>query len=181
MQDPPNPLVQVPQANNTVNAVLDSPLTSARKRLARVPGLVGTGTDYSVADNIPKKFADGWGSHIPLTFLTDKGCSAKTKSPLNLTKDFLTLDPDTGTIQTSLTSLVDDGELDLTFDKWHQAWRRLLDLIKTYLPQEYPLWEIHYSTILNKKIGQNYGPCTSLTTSRSVKSLLQPELTPHNS
>jgi hypothetical protein len=44
--------------------------------------------------------------------------------------------------------LSEDGELDLTFDKWHQAWLRLLDLISAYLPEEFPLWEVHYTFIL---------------------------------
>ena len=50
---------------------------------------------------------------------------------------------------TTAKPLSDDGELDLTFDEWHQAWRRLLDLIKSFLPDEFLLWEVHYTYILN--------------------------------
>jgi hypothetical protein len=46
---------------------------------------------------------------------------------------------------------MDDGELDLSFNEWHQAWRRLLDLIKTILPQELEMWSAHYTYILNKE------------------------------
>jgi hypothetical protein len=143
--------VHVPDINNNLTASATNPLTSPRKRPARIPGLVGTSAAYLVPDNIRKKFIEGWTVHVPLTFLTDKGCLLKDKSAVNLSQDFLTIDNSTGTIQTSSTSLADEGELDLTFDEWHQAWRRLLDLIRTFIPHEFLLWEIHYSFILNKE------------------------------
>ena len=126
-------------------------LTPARKRPARVPGLVGTSAAYMVPDKIRKKFAEGWVTHVPLTFLTDKGCLLKDKSTVDLSLELLSINSTTGTIQTSSTSLADEGELDLNFDEWHQAWRRLLNLIRTFVPDEFPLWEVHYSTILNKE------------------------------
>ena len=52
-----------------------------------------------------------------------------------------------GRIQTSSKPLHDDGELDLTFDEWHQAWQRLLELIKTFLPDDFHAWEVHYTEI----------------------------------
>jgi hypothetical protein len=61
------------------------------------------------------------------------------------------MDTVTGHIQTTSQPLTDEGELDLTFDEWHQAWRRLLDLIRTFLPHEFLMWETHYSFILNKE------------------------------
>ena len=140
-----------PLPNNETIVPTVNPLTPARKRPARVPGLVGTSAAFIVPDNIRKKFAEGWVVHIPLTFLTDKGCLMKDKSTVSLSQDVLTIDNATGTIQTSSTSLANEGELDLTFDEWHQAWRRLLDLIRNFLPHEYPLWEIHYSFILNNE------------------------------
>ena len=114
-------------------------MTPARKRPARVPGLVSTSAAFIVPDNVRKKFTEGWVVHVPLTFLTNKGCLMKDKLTVNLSQDVLTIDNATGTIQTSSTSLADEGELDLTFDEWHQAWRRLLDLIRNFLPHEYPL------------------------------------------
>ena len=50
---------------------------------------------------------------------------------------------------TSSKPLPDNGELELTFDEWHQAWHRLLDLIKSFLPAEFLMWETHYLFILN--------------------------------
>jgi hypothetical protein len=112
---------------------------------------VGTNAAFLVPDHIRKKFVEGWVVHVPLTYLTDKGCLLKEKVVASSSQNILTIDEVTGQIQTTSKSLADEGELDLTFDEWHQAWRRLLELIKTYLPQEFPLWETHYSFILNNE------------------------------
>lgn len=94
---------------------------------------------------------DGWIAHVPLTYLTDRGCLFKDKPTANAMQDTLTIDRASGHILATSRPLQDDGELDLTFDEWHQAWRRLLDLIKTFLPLELPLWEIHYTHIINSE------------------------------
>ena len=78
----------------------------------------------------------GWSSHIPLTYLTDKGCLFKDKSSIVSAQDLLTVDPSSGAIQTTSTSLSDEGEL---------------DLIKTYLPDEFLMWGTHYLFILNSE------------------------------
>jgi hypothetical protein len=127
------------------------PSSLLRKRPARTPGLVGTNAAFLVPDNIHKKFMDGWITHVPLTYLTDKGCLLKNRSLLNSSQDILSYDPATGQVVTTSRTLSDNGELDLTFDEWHQAWRRLLELIKTFLPQEFLMWEIHYQFILNSE------------------------------
>ena len=124
-------------------------LSAARRRPSRVLGLAGTNAAFLVPDHIRKKFVDGWTVHVPLTFLTDKGCLLKNKLSAASTHEVLSMDPSSGQIITTSKPLFDTGELDLTFDEWHQAWRRLLELIKTYLPLEFPLWEIHYTFILN--------------------------------
>jgi hypothetical protein len=59
------------------------------------------------------------------------------------------MDPSSGQIITTSKPLSDNGELDLTFDEWHQAWRRLLDLIKTHVAAEFHLWDTHYNFILD--------------------------------
>jgi hypothetical protein len=92
---------------------------------------------------------DGWNIHIPLTYLTDKGCIFKSKAPINTSHDLLTIDESNGRITSTAKPLSDDGELDITFDEWHQAWRRLHDLIGTFLPDEAEMWQAHYSFILN--------------------------------
>ena len=116
-------------------------------RPERTPGLVGTNTSFIVPDNIRKKSSDDWNVHVPLSYLTDKSCEFKTKSALSAAQDILSFDPSTGQVIATSKVLHDNGELELTFDEWHQAWRRLLDLIKTFVPREFLLWEIHYSRI----------------------------------
>ena len=135
--------------NTTANPT-DS-LSTPRKRPARIPGSVGTNAAYLVPDNIRRKFMEGWSSHVPLTYLTDKGCLLKNKSLLSASQDILSYDSATGQVITTSKVLNDNGELDLTFDEWHQAWRRLLELIKAFLPQEFLAWEVHYLFILNNE------------------------------
>ena len=127
------------------------PLTPVRRRPALIPGLVGTNAAFLVPDHIRKKFAEGWTSHVPRTYLTDKGCLFKNKSLSNPTQDVLTFDASTGQVTATSKSLPDNGELEMTFDEWHQAWRRLLDLIKSFIPQDFLAWEVHYLFILNSE------------------------------
>jgi hypothetical protein len=138
MSDPLDPPVVPPHnppvvAQTTVAPPVD-PTASFNRRPARTLGLVGTNAAYLVPDNIRKKFMEGWRSHVPLTYLTDRGCLLKNKSLLNAAQDILSYDPSTGQVITTSKALNDNGELELTFDEWHQVWRRLLDLIRSYLP-----------------------------------------------
>ncbi|KAF8815626.1 hypothetical protein BYT27DRAFT_7297117 [Phlegmacium glaucopus] len=134
------------QFNVTIPTI--PPLTPSRKRPIRTPGSIGTNAAFLVPDHIRKRFIDGWNVHVPLTYLTDKGCMVKNKSLSNL-HDLLTVNDTDSHITTSSKSLSDEGELDLTFDEWHQAWRRLLDLIKSFLPDEYAMWQTHFLYILD--------------------------------
>ena len=127
------------------------PLTPSCKRPARTPGLVSINAAFLVPDHIHKKFVNGWNVHVPLTYLTDKGCLLKDKFTASSSQDILTIDNSSGRILASSKPLSDDGELELMFDEWHQAWRRLLDLIKSLLPEEFLMWEQHYLFILNNE------------------------------
>jgi hypothetical protein len=146
-------VVRAPPLMNAVVPQLPAPpvepTAPARKRIARTPGLVATNATYLVPDHIRKKFMEGWTSHVPLTYLTDRGCLLKNKT--SSAQDFLSYDPATGQVVATAKTLPDHGELELTFDEWHQAWRRLLDLIKTFFPEELHLWQIHHSFILNSE------------------------------
>lgn len=77
------------------------------RRPARVPGLVGTNAAFLVPDNIRKKFRDGWELHVPLTYLTDKGCMLKNKMTAAL--DILSYDSTTGQVVTSSKALNENG------------------------------------------------------------------------
>jgi hypothetical protein len=151
--DPPfvniAPCIPPPVVDHNIANLLVDPSTPSRKRPARIPGLVGTNAAFLVPEHIRKKFSDGWNVHVPLTYLTDKGCLLRDKGTVTSSQDILTIDSSTGRLLTSSKPLQDDGELDLSFDEWHQAWRRLLDLIKTHLPEEFLMWEVHYLYILN--------------------------------
>ena len=125
--------------------------SSLRRRPARTPGLVGTNASFLVPESIRKKFDEGWVSHVPLTYLTDKGCLLKNKSMATALQDVLSFDSTTGQVVTTSKVLQDSGELELTFDEWDQAWRRLLVLIKDHSPQELHLWEAHHSFIINSE------------------------------
>ena len=140
----------IPAVQNAAPVVAD-PLMPSRKCLAHIPGLVGTNTAFIAPDHIRKKFINRWNVHISLTYLTDKGCLLKDRLTTSSSQDVLTIDNSSGHILTTSKPLSDDGELDLTFNKWHQAWRWLLDLIKSLIPEEFLLWEQHYLFILNNE------------------------------
>jgi hypothetical protein len=61
------------------------------------------------------------------------------------------LDNNTGHIFTTSKPLIDEGELELSFDEWHQAWHCLLQLIKTFILAEFHMWEANYTMILNSE------------------------------
>ena len=150
-RDPACSTVQPLVMQNIQPNTLVDPITPSRRRPACTPGLAGTNTAFLVADHIRKKFIDGWNVHVPLTYLTNKGCLFKNKPTAIASQELLTIDSVTGQIQTSSKPLSDSGELDLTFDEWFQAWQRLLELIRTHIPDELHLWEIHHSFIVNKE------------------------------
>ena len=142
------PLVAPPVAPPAVLPLAES-TTSSNRRPARTPGLAATNAAFLAPDNIRKKFKDGWTTHIPLTFLTDKGCLLKNKALVNSSHDIMSFDPTTGQVITTSKTLNDQGELELTFDEWHQAWRRLLSLVEEFFPEELYMWTKHYTFILD--------------------------------
>ena len=146
-----NPTCNVVQPLTLQNIPTVEPITPSRRHPARTLGLAGTNAAFLVPDHIRKKFIDGWHVHVPLTYLTDKGCVFKDKPAVVASQELLMIDNVTGHIQTSSKPLSDTGELDLTFNEWHQVWRHLLDLIRTHIPDELWLWEIHHTFIVNKE------------------------------
>ena len=122
-------LALVPQIIATPNV---DPSTPTCKRPTGTPRLVGTNAAILVPEFIWKRFIDGWNIHVPLTYLTDKECFFKNKSMASSSQSLLTINNTTGCILTTAKPPSDDGELDLTFNEWHQALQHLLDLIKTF-------------------------------------------------
>jgi hypothetical protein len=153
-----NPVVQDPAPESTLMVPIQETVvptvtlsTPSRRCPACTIGLAGTNAGFLVPDHIQKKFADSWNVHVPLTFLTDNGCLLKTKQVVSVSHNILSINNSTGQLFTNPKLLSDNRELDLTFDKWYQAWCRLLRLFKTFLPKEFPLWEVHYTFILDRE------------------------------
>ncbi|EIN06013.1 hypothetical protein PUNSTDRAFT_136811 [Punctularia strigosozonata HHB-11173 SS5] len=101
---------------------------------------------YSIPDPIHKKFQEGWTSHIPLNYLTDKAVAEYGCNTSSLMTDMYAVDPTKGLIQAEKI-LPSAGELKLSFGKWYQAWKRLLQLIKVYFQADYPRWKKHFERI----------------------------------
>ncbi|KAJ7844036.1 hypothetical protein B0H13DRAFT_1453042, partial [Mycena leptocephala] len=104
---------------------------------------------YLIPEAIRKKFVDGWKTHVPLHYLIDKYCALSNQASAKELNDLFTMDASSGTIISVAKELPVDRELELTFDEWFQAWGRLLELIKTYVPKEHALWLIHFERILH--------------------------------
>src|SRR5260221_8487401 len=142
-------IISPPQAQTAQPQVIPPPLPhqahSPNKRPSQILGAFAAGAGYLVADAIQNKFRSGWTVHIPLTFLTDKYCTYKKSTALF--HDSPSVDEASGQIITASKTLSDIGELNLTFEEWHQAWRRLLPLIREFLPDNYNAWNTHFLTI----------------------------------
>src|SRR6266567_4779966 len=106
-----------------------------------------SGAGYIVPDAIHDKFIK-WEVHIPLTYLTDKFCASQLAAQSSLSDILTVVD---GQVTTKSKFLSPAGELDLTFDEWHQAWQRLLKLIEQHHPDELALWRTHYTSIMVKE------------------------------
>ncbi|KAJ6447581.1 hypothetical protein C8R45DRAFT_850757, partial [Mycena sanguinolenta] len=121
-----------------------------RKRPSRVLGATTSASGALIPEAIRKKFSgpDGWKTHVPLHFLTDKYCSISNHASTEELNDLFSIDGSSGTVISVAKELPADPELELTFDQWFQAFGRLLELIKTYVPEEHPLWVVHFECML---------------------------------
>ncbi|KAJ7083503.1 hypothetical protein C8R43DRAFT_1175192, partial [Mycena crocata] len=122
---------------------------AAQKRPERQRGLLATNASYLVPDAIRKRFAAGLKTHVPLHYLTDAFCSHNNIASAKELDDLYALDGSRGVVSVA-KELPIAPELALTFEEWHQAWSRLLELFQTYLPGEYEFWLAHYNRILHK-------------------------------
>ncbi|KAJ6469967.1 hypothetical protein C8R45DRAFT_836982, partial [Mycena sanguinolenta] len=121
------------------------------KRPARAMGTTTSASGALIPEAIRKKFTgpDGWKTHVPLHFLTDKYCSLSNHASTKELNDLFSIDSSSGTIISVAKELPVDAELELNFDQWFPAFGRLLQLIHTYVPEEHPLWVIHYERMLH--------------------------------
>lgn len=132
-------------------AVILPSSTSTRGRPKRIPGQQAVGAGYHIPDSVTKIFMGGWKTHVPLNHLTDAYCMYKHSSALPPNDETVMFDPSTGQVSSVAKPFAADEEERLTFDEWFQAHRRLLLLIKKYLPEELECWQAHFNRILNSE------------------------------
>ncbi|KAJ7476385.1 hypothetical protein B0H11DRAFT_1727327, partial [Mycena galericulata] len=120
------------------------------KRPTRTLGLTASSSGALIPEAIRKKFSgpDGWKTHVPFQYLTDKYCSFTNHVSTKELNDFFTLDSTGGNLISTPKELAFEPELSLTFDEWFQAQGRLLELIETYHPEEHHLWVAHFNNII---------------------------------
>ncbi|KAJ7120593.1 hypothetical protein C8R43DRAFT_900594, partial [Mycena crocata] len=116
----------------------------------REPGLVASNASYITPEAIRKKFIQGWTTHVPLQYLTDKFCGLNNGTAARALNDLFTMDGSSGSVVSVAKELPVEGELTLTFDEWFQAWQRLLQLIEEFVADEYDAWIVHYESILHR-------------------------------
>jgi len=106
-----------------------------------------SGSGFIVPDVIRDKFIK-WETHVPLTYLTNNFLRLPAGSPILLIR-FPHCRRRSSYNQVEGPSSI--GELDMTFDEWHQTWQRLLKLINQYHPDEFNLWRMLDSSIMLKE------------------------------
>ncbi|TFK16436.1 hypothetical protein FA15DRAFT_711822 [Coprinopsis marcescibilis] len=94
-------------------------------------------------------FRNGWSSHVSLAHLMDEYCQCKNVTTLAPVEEGILFDTATGKFTTVAKATPTTEELQLSFDQWYQAWRRLLSLIETYVSEELEGWKTHFHRILN--------------------------------
>ncbi|KAJ7856210.1 hypothetical protein B0H14DRAFT_2507774, partial [Mycena olivaceomarginata] len=143
------------------HAAVSTPASaSSRKRPARKLGQTASNAGHLIPEPIRRKFIDGWKTHVPLQFLTDKYCAHANQASAKELNDFLTVDGSSNSIVSVAKELPIDGELSLSFDEWFQAWGRLLELILAHIPEEHSLWILHFESILHRpNRSQNWALC----------------------
>ena len=86
-------------------------------------GMTVSGGGFIIPDMICDKLIK-WETHVPLTYLTDNFCASQPSMQSSLSS-LLTIIY--GQVMTKSLSPI--GELKMSFDKWYQAWQRLLKII----------------------------------------------------
>ncbi|KAJ7073672.1 hypothetical protein C8F01DRAFT_1241971 [Mycena amicta] len=75
-----------------------------------------------------------------------------------LLNDMFVVDSSTGSTVSMSRDLPVGPELSLTYGEWDQAWRRLLDLISEFLPDELDTWKTHHNNIAERPNRSNLWP-----------------------
>ena len=137
MAPPPDPLIARPHIVTQLHT----------KRPRREIGMTVSGGGFIVPDIIRDKLIK-WETHVPLTYLTDNFCASQPTAQSSLSDLLAVVD---GQVTTKSKSLSPVGELEMTFDEWYQAWQRLLKIINQHHPDEFDLWQTHFTSIMLKE------------------------------
>ncbi|KAF8581612.1 hypothetical protein K439DRAFT_1618906 [Ramaria rubella] len=114
-----------------------------------LPGATAAGVALTIPEFVCHKSSSGWVEHIPLTVLTDAYCT-RAASDQKTHRDTWQLDETTSLLLSVSKPISAEGESQLTFTEWHQAWHCLLALIEAYIPEELLLWKSHFTYIRDK-------------------------------
>ncbi|EIN05244.1 hypothetical protein PUNSTDRAFT_137926 [Punctularia strigosozonata HHB-11173 SS5] len=118
---------------------------SSRGRPARVAGVVADVNYYVIPQQICDIFERGHRRHVPLHHLMDAACMAQG---INTNANLANLwQIESGGLVPVQQPLSPEGEMQLSFAEWLQAWQRYLQLFEEYLPHEYLDWFTHHENI----------------------------------
>ncbi|KAF8189225.1 hypothetical protein K438DRAFT_1763966 [Mycena galopus ATCC 62051] len=144
--------------HKSADPIVTASSSALRKRPARVLGAVTSASGTLIPEAIRKKFSgpEGWKTHVPLHYLTDKYCSISNHASTKELNDLFSFDGYSGSLLSVPKELPIDPELELNFDQWFQAFGHLLELIQTYVPEEHDLWVAHFERMLHAPNGTAY-------------------------
>ncbi|KAH6874640.1 hypothetical protein BKA70DRAFT_1208672 [Coprinopsis sp. MPI-PUGE-AT-0042] len=143
------PIPPVPPPIAIPTALPTTSTSTHTGRPERIPGHMASSAGYTIPEHIRKVFKSGWKTHVPFNQLTDAYCLYRHSTALPINEETIVLDSATGQISSAAKPVSADEEERLTFDEWHQAYRRIIQLISEYAPRELDLWRTHFDRILN--------------------------------
>ncbi|EKM75869.1 hypothetical protein AGABI1DRAFT_131775 [Agaricus bisporus var. burnettii JB137-S8] len=111
-----------------------------------VPGMKAEYQPFMVPEIVRKRVIKGWLEHIPLTYLTDQFCVPGGDQGIKGYQQFK-LNRCSEIIIRVEVPLDDTEEHNLSFEDWHGAWVRFLDLLRSYHPTLHGPWKIHFDRI----------------------------------
>ncbi|XP_006455499.1 hypothetical protein AGABI2DRAFT_121418 [Agaricus bisporus var. bisporus H97] len=111
-----------------------------------VPGMKAEYQPFMIPEIVRKRVIKGWLEHIPLTYLTDQFCVPGGDQGIKGYQQFK-LNRCSEIIIRVEVPLDDTEEHNLSFEDWHGAWVRFLDLLRSYHPTLHGPWKIHFDRI----------------------------------
>jgi hypothetical protein len=117
----------------------------ARPVATRVPGRQISNVVMPIPPRITRLFREG--SYVPYTFLTDDALRHAHDGNADGTEGVQLRH---GVLVSASKDLSRAGEEDMQYQGWCQASERHLDLVKRFIPQDYPAWVKHNVWLVNQ-------------------------------